>query len=246
MKIRTCVIVLCAGMWLAALPAGADPWKNESGNGHHWKSERRGHDKMHHRGHERTAHYDEHDRYRGYRAQGGPPPWAPAHGYRRKDDDDTRGGRYERRDADETGFERVSNKIGISSGRCNRQVVGTVVGGIVGGVIGNNVSSEENKRLGTVAGAIVGAVIGNKIGRNMDNADGRCTNQALERAPDGQVVAWKNPDTGYRYSVTPYKTYRRDDGRYCREYKFTAAKRDTHNYRETACRSDNGVWQKTR
>jgi len=233
-------------MLVAALPASADPWKHESGNGYHRKGEKHGHNREHRDRHEHTAHYDEHYRYRGYRAQGGPPPWAPAHGYRRKANDDTRGGRYARRDADEVGFETASDKIGIPSGHCNRQVIGTVLGGIVGGVIGNNVSSEENKRLGTVAGAIVGAVIGNKIGRNMDNTDGRCTNQALERAPDGQVVAWKNPETGYRYSVTPYKTYRRDDGRYCRDYKFTAAKRDTRKYRETACRSDNGVWEKTR
>ncbi|MEJ2399646.1 MAG: RT0821/Lpp0805 family surface protein [Gammaproteobacteria bacterium] len=140
-------------------------------------------------------------------------------------------------------FRATTDRIGISSGRCNREVVGTVVGGVVGGIIGHNVIHTRDKNLATVAGALIGAVVGHQIGRNMDNADVNCTNQVLERAPDGKVVRWKNPNNGYQYSIKPYKSYRRADGHYCRDYIAVVQGDKTHKYREVACRTDKGVWK---
>jgi RNA polymerase sigma factor (sigma-70 family) len=49
--------------------------------------------------------------------------------------------------------------------------------------------------------------------------------QALDRQVSGQSVSWHNPDTGSGGSVTPLRTFRAADGRYCREYeqRMTAA-----------------------
>ena len=135
--------------------------------------------------------------------------------------------------------------IGIDNGTCNREKVGAVMGGLIGGIVGNKTSSRSKKTLGTLAGTLFGAIIGKEIGRNMDDADAGCTNQVLERAKDGQAIAWKNPNNQSRYSVTPYKTYQQNDGRYCRQYKTTVqASNGEKTYDETACRNDNGVWEK--
>jgi surface antigen len=244
------IFIIAAGM-LTALTAVADPpWQGDSGYGYHHEKEWRKHKYRHRHEHEREyGEVDDDDG--GYRDQGGPPPWAPAHGYRRKhyhEHSDTvvvvHEPVYDDRQDTAVQFRTDTQQIGISSGRCNRKVVGTVVGGIVGGVIGNNLSHDRDKNLGTAAGVIIGAIVGNQIGRNMDNADANCTNQALERASDGQVVHWKNPETGYQYAVTPYKTYRRDDGRYCRDYTTVVKSSKTSQYRQTACRSDKGIWEK--
>ncbi len=244
------VFIIAAGI-LVGLPAVADPpWKDESGHGY-------GHGQEYKHKHSHKHRYDREDDDDGYayRDQGGPPPWAPAHGYRRHHrhehertvvvvDPSARDEVvYDDRPAAEVDFRTTSDQIGITSGQCNRKVVGTVVGGIVGGVVGQNLASHKDKQLGTVAGVLIGAIVGNQIGRNMDNADANCTNQALERAPDGQVVRWQNPDTGYRYAVTPYKTYQRNDGRYCRDYTTVVEGSKTSKYTQTSCRTDQGVWE---
>lgn len=253
------VFIIAAGM-LTALPAAADPpWQDDSGYGYHQERERHEHEYRHRHRYEREDRDegdDDEGADDGYRDQAGPPPWAPAYGYRRGHHHyHEQGNRVvivnpppsdapRNNDTTAAQFRTTTQQIGISSGRCNRQVVGTVVGGIVGGVIGNKLSDGNNKNIGTAAGVLIGAIVGNRIGRNMDNADANCTDQALERAPDGQVVRWKNPNTGYQYAVTPDKTYQRSDGRYCRDYTTVVVRdRKSREYRQTACRSDQGIWQ---
>ena len=55
----------------------------------------------------------------GPRYAGGPPPWAPAHGWRRK-----HARHYEAGP--------VIADLGIEVGRCNRDVIGAVIGGAIG------------------------------------------------------------------------------------------------------------------
>jgi hypothetical protein len=62
----------------------------------------------------------------GPRYAGGPPPWAPAHGWRRK-----HAQHYE------AGY--VIPDLGIEFGRCNRDVIGAVIGGAAGGAIGSRI-----------------------------------------------------------------------------------------------------------
>ena len=62
---------------------------------------------------------------------GGPPPWAPAHGYRAKHGYDE--GKRKR--------ERVAAvpDFGIERGFCNRELIGGILGGIAGGELGSQV-----------------------------------------------------------------------------------------------------------
>ena len=43
--------------------------------------------------------------------------------------------------------------------------------------------------------------------------------QALDRTVSGETVAWRNPDSGSSGTVTPLRTFRARDGRWCREYE---------------------------
>ncbi|MEJ2567169.1 MAG: RT0821/Lpp0805 family surface protein [Gammaproteobacteria bacterium] len=183
-------------------------------------------------------HYSEHDD----QARGGPPPWAPAHGYRRKHDGD-RYSAHERDEEHRVAHETDLDDFGISQGTCHREAVGAILGGTVGAIIGSKLSSHDDKPLGAVTGAVIGILVGRSIGHSMDDADQACTGQVLERAADRQSVAWVNPDTGVKYQVTPTDTYQRD-GRYCREYithaTIEGARRTIHG---TACRNADGSWQ---
>lgn len=172
----------------------------------------------------------------------GPPPWAPAHGYRAKhghghDHHHYRAYYHEAPDF----YGRVDNAI--LSGTCNRDLIGGMIGGAVGGFAGSNIGSGDGKLAATAAGALLGFIIGQNIGRSMDQVDVRCTGYALEVAPDNQRVTWNNPDTGNRYVVTPTRTYNNGD-RYCREYTSRAV---IHGHTEdvygTACRNPDGSWQ---
>ena len=225
--LRSVLVVLCAVCIMLSFPAGADPWKDESDHGYYGNK------------HYNNKHLNQH-------AEAGPPPWAPAQGYRHKQGDNDHEDEPPKvwYDSPQVEFLLASQKIGINTGKCSREVVGAIVGGVIGGLIGNKVSGQDNRTIGTIAGSLIGVVVGKEIGRDMDNADAQCTSQALERAPDGQAITWDNPTTGNRYSVIPYETYRQEDGRYCRKYRVAVnAGSSTKYYGDTACRTGAGVWE---
>ncbi len=175
---------------------------------------------------------DKHHKQEAHR--GGPPPWAPAHGYR---------AREERGDRDDAAvYERHTRAFGILSGTCDRQALGAVLGGAVGAVVGSRVGSDQNRTVATVAGVIVGAVIGHEIGKRMDRADEACTGQVLERAGDHETVRWRNPQSGVEFLVTPLRTFEQGD-RYCRTFETVAVSgSDRRARQENACRNPDGSW----
>ncbi len=125
-----------------------------------------------------------------------------------------------------------------------RSDIGSVVGGILGGILGSNIGKGKGKTLATIAGVIVGASIGNNIGSSMDDADRYCAGQALGRAQDNQTVAWTNPDTHREYTVTPERSYTRDNGRQCRNYTSTVIIDGRQEQATgTACKDHSGNWQ---
>lgn len=65
-----------------------------------------------------------------------PPPWAPAHGWRKKHDPYYQGysGTHWEQD------------YGIINGKCNREAIGTALGGAVGGAIGSSVGKDGQGR----------------------------------------------------------------------------------------------------
>lgn len=162
-----------------------------------------------------------------------PPPWAPAHGWRKKHDPYYTG--YAGR--------QWSDDYGISGGRCNREAVGTVLGGIAGGAIGATVGKGDDKAVAIILGTVIGAVIGNKIGRDLDNADRGCLGHTLEIGAQNKPVTWLNSSNGIHYTVTPLAGFNAN-GQKCRNYKMNMrgdGVNDTRN--ERACMAADGTWQ---
>ena len=129
----------------------------------------------------------------------------------------------------------------------NHQDVGTLSGGVIGGLIGSQFGGGPAAKMAAAAGgAIVGAYLGGQIGKYMDKVDRMEMQRALETAPTGKPVSWSNPDTGYRYTVQPTRTYYRERLP-CREYT-TRAIIDgrTEVVRGSACRQPDGTWHVVR
>src|SRR5258708_34546866 len=90
-----------------------------------------------------------------------PPPWAPAHGWRKKNDPNYVGytGRKWEKD------------YGVVEGHCNTQAIGAVLGGVVGGAVGSPAEKEANRPVAILVAGILGAVIRAKVGRSIGDAD---------------------------------------------------------------------------
>jgi len=160
-----------------------------------------------------------------------PPAWAPAHGWRKKNDATYAGysGRSWERD------------YGVRSGRCDRAEVGAVLGGMAGGVIGAETGKGDERAVAIVLGTVIGAAIGAEIGRRMDKTDRSCVGHALELAAPGQAVAWINPNTGVSYKLTPSDKAEGADG--CRRFRLTATGGfGLSEGRTVACPAADGTW----
>lgn|SRR5574341_499763 len=161
-----------------------------------------------------------------------PPPWAPAHGWRKKNDPNYVGytGRKWERD------------YGVLEGKCNTAAVGAVLGGTVGGVVGSRVET-ENRPVAIMLGTVIGAVIGAKIGQTIDERDRACMGHALELAGEKKTVVWTNSTTGVTYRLTPTKNYR-DAQQPCREFTTQMSSGPKkESVKGVACRRGNGDWE---
>lgn len=164
---------------------------------------------------------------------GDPPPWAPAHGWRKKNDPYYTG--Y-------TG-KKWDNDYDIISGRCNRQAVGAVLGGVVGGAVGSQVGKGSGREIAILVGTIAGAVIGAQIGRDMDRTDYGCIGHALELAGNNKRVTWPSADNRTTYLLTPLGGVKRN-GQTCRDFDLQTTRGGrSQTGRGTACRTGDGTWQ---
>lgn len=136
----------------------------------------------------------------------------------------------------------------MNGGSVNKQEIGTVAGAIGGGVVGSTIGSGAGRTAATIGGALLGGMIGSSIGGSLDAADRAAYNsasqQALETAPAGRSLPWKNPQTGNYGTVTPSAPYQNPNGVYCREFNQTIVvggkKQSGHG---TACREPDGSWK---
>ncbi len=137
----------------------------------------------------------------------------------------------------------VSFSMLVSCAEVNNETVGTVAGGVVGGVIGNQFGGGAGNVAATAAGTFIGAVLGGRLGRYMDKQDKLEMQQALETAPTGKVVTWRNPDNGNTYHVHSTRTYYNQQ-QPCREYVTRAeiGGRSEQIYGK-ACRQADGSWR---
>ena len=162
-----------------------------------------------------------------------PPPWAPAHGWRKK------------HDPYYTGYSGThwNDDYGIIEGNCNRDKIGAVIGGVVGGAIGSTVGKGDGRTAAIIVGTVLGAVVGHEIGERIDKADRACIGHALELAADNRTVVWNNPNAGLNYRLTPVRGME-IDGRKCREYDLTVRGNGIdEKRREKACQVSEGTWQ---
>jgi surface antigen len=175
--------------------------------------------------------YDSKASRKALKHRGGPPPWAPAHGYRRK------GGHPDYYPAV------YAAPFGIDMGGCNRDIIGGLLGGVAGGALGSTIGQGSGKTVAIVGGTILGAIVGGSIGRSMDQADMTCVGQALEHAPSGRPVQWNG--AGGSYMVKPVNAFQSEGGQYCREYTTQGTiGGKPRTLWGTACRMPDGSWQK--
>lgn len=127
-----------------------------------------------------------------------------------------------------------------------QETAGALLGGILGGVIGHQFGDGRGQTAMTVLGATTGAMIGGRLARDRATSDyeRRAAYQALESAPSGHAVPWRDPDSAAYGSYTPVRTWRAQDGRYCREYQqvIVIGGREERAY-GTACRQPDGSWR---
>lgn len=128
----------------------------------------------------------------------------------------------------------------------NNEGVGTISGGVIGGLLGSQFGGGSGKVMAAAGGALLGAYLGGQIGKTMDRQDRLETQRALETAPTGRAVVWSNPDTGYRYTVQPTRTYYQAQ-QPCREYITKALiGGKTQQIYGKACRQADGSWRVVR
>jgi len=162
-----------------------------------------------------------------------PPPWAPAHGWRRKHDPYYAG--YQGR--------KWPNDYGVISGTCSRAQVGAVLGGAVGGAVGSTIGKGDARTVAIVVGTVLGTVVGYEVGREMDERDRGCFGHSLELAETGHTVRWTNPDLGVAYALTPTRSFE-VSGHPCRAFTFQTTYGGKDRSRNgSACRSGDGTWR---
>ena len=126
-------------------------------------------------------------------------------------------------------------------------LLGTLGGAALGGFLGSQIGSGTGQLAFTGAGVLVGGLVGNQIGKALTCEDQHqvqnTTQRTLETQPSGTAVAWNNPDSGNRGTVTPTQTYQTANGTYCRNFEQTVTVNGrTETGTGTACRNANGGW----
>src|SRR5262245_417630 len=125
----------------------------------------------------------------------------------------------------------------------------TTIGAAGGATVGGLIAAAASANPAAIAASVVGGLlVGGLVGNLLDDRDKRlqaeAAAKALESAPTGQSVAWKNPDSGHSGTVTPTKTYQSAGGTYCRDYQATVeieGKKERASGK--ACRQPDGTWR---
>ena len=130
----------------------------------------------------------------------------------------------------------------------NKEMAGTLLGAGLGGFAGSKIGGGKGQLAAVAVGTLAGAFLGQSIGQSLDKADKLYAERAFSRAsaaPVGQTIAWNNPDSGNRGTVTAVRdgTNTRT-GAYCREYQttVTVGGKSEQAY-GTSCRQPDGSWQ---
>lgn len=136
----------------------------------------------------------------------------------------------------------VSSGLFLSGCATNAQS-GAGLGALGGGLIGSLAGPSKNREQNALIGAAVGGLLGYAVGNEMDKEDLAHVNQAYENIPDNQSVAWVNPNTRNKYTVTPRSTTKNQYGRDCRQAEIDSVIEGKHEtVVKMACRRPDGQW----
>jgi surface antigen len=143
--------------------------------------------------------------------------------------------------------------IAVILGACSgnqgqKQTGGTLLGAGLGALAGSQVGSGKGQLVAVAIGALAGAFVGSEVGKSLDKADKAAmrnsTQRALETAPSGQQVAWRNPDSGNSGTIVPQPAIQDNAGQYCREYQQTiTVDGKSEQAFGKACRQPDGSWK---
>jgi surface antigen len=138
---------------------------------------------------------------------------------------------------------------GLRDGRCRPEMfdesaVGGLIGAAAGGFTGSRFGHAKATLSATAIGALIGAAVGHATGDGIARAEEVCFSQSFEHVADRETIAWMDPVEGIHYAVTPTRTIKGKDGRYCREYMARATVNgQAAGTFGTACRQPDGSWE---
>lgn len=137
---------------------------------------------------------------------------------------------------------------GGRGGNSNYGTMGAGAGAVLGGFLGYQFGGGTGKLLFALAGAALGAYAGQIVGQRLDPGDIRAyhdtTYRALSEAPDGQALAWDNPETGNGGTVAPTRSFTGVAGQSCRDFDVMIRTQDGVGIgRGAACQQVDGTWQ---
>ena len=129
-----------------------------------------------------------------------------------------------------------------------KQTGSVVAGAVLGGLVGNQFGGGTGKVLMTAAGAVAGGFIGDRLYKKHAKSEYEkdAAERALNNAASGQKVTWTDARTNESGYFTPLNTRTMSDGRVCRDFKrgLTVGGQTVDETTGTACKKDNGQWDK--
>jgi surface antigen len=128
------------------------------------------------------------------------------------------------------------------------EAVGAGLGATAGGLVGNEIGAGTGTAWAIGGGIVVGGLIGLLAGSQLSPNDHvfmeRAALQALDAAPVGTEVPWRNPATGAEGSFTPVRDWQGKSGETCRDLRQSVAVADRAAAGEAAaCRLPDGRWR---
>lgn len=145
--------------------------------------------------------------------------------------------------------------LAVSLGGCanvemsREELLGTAAGAALGGFLGFQLGggllmNSAYAALGSVGGGAVGYYSTRTLSGSDRAAYERTAQKGLSQSPDGEVVNWRNPETGNSGIFRPIRSFRLADGRYCRQYRATVSfDKTVHSGDGMACRNADGAWE---
>ena len=144
--------------------------------------------------------------------------------------------------------------LALSLGGCanvdmsREEMLGAAAGAAVGGFLGYQIGggmimNSLFATVGTVAGGATGFYATQALMGSDRVAYDQTAQKGLNESNDGEVVNWRNPETGNSGIFRPVRSFYLADGRYCRQYRATVSfEKNVRSGAGMACRQDNGQW----